>query len=489
MSVAVLDAPALIGDQPPRLMLAPPAASNAASEAIGFYESFGKKLDPWQRLSLRVGLGELGDGSWAAFEVGIIVSRQNGKGLVTECLELAALFLWGCKVVIHSAHKGTTVAKALRSMRELIKNNPDLARRCKPINDSDEVFELLTGAQLQFVTRTGSGGRGLTGDIVVIDEALKLNDEQKASLVPTLAAIPNAMLWYTSTVPAFADQHLCTVRERVLEGAPRLAWAEWTSDEDARSDDPLQLAKANPALNVRITLDRLHDLLGILGEALFRTECMGIWPNSRQGTLLNPVAWRGMVDVRSMRAPDSDVVVAFDCAPLLDHGSIGLHAYREDGLEHQQLLDYDEGIDWMVDRAVLYKEVLDPVLFVVDGKSGVMSILDKLAAKGIKRAEDPKKLQRGDLLVLELHEMADAVAQYIEGFRKKPTIYRHLDQKALNDAVKNVKPRNIGDGKIAYGRRISEVDIGPVIVTTEARYGQQAWLTRRAPTKARSKVW
>lgn len=491
---AVLDDTRRRGRTPPRVELQPPEVYNAVDEAIDFYEQFGRRADWWQCKGLQVGLGENADGSWACFEAGLIVSRQSGKGLPAEVLITCGLFLWGYKKIVYSAHRGKTVKQALDSFKELVKNNPDLARRCKPINDSDDTITLLTGAEVQFVTRTGSGGRGLTGDLVIIDEALKLEDEAKASLVPTLAAIPNAQLWYMSTVPTYAEQHLCTVRERVLAGAPRLGWAEWTADDEAADDpnavhDRVQLQKANPGAPHRISFERLHDLLGILGEKLFRTECMGIWPTARKDTLLNPVVWGRMVDVGSRRNPAADAVIAFDCTPLLDHGSIGLHSYREDGLEMQILLDYDQGIDWMVDRLVWHKEIIDPVLFVVDGANGAMSLLDRLAEKGIRRAEDPKKLQRGDLVVLELREMADAVAQYVEGFRKTPTIYRHWDQEPLNKAVGNVKPRNVGEGKIAYGRRKSDVDIGPVTVVTEGRYGHTVWATRRAPAKARSKVW
>jgi len=493
-AVATLDRPAPRGLTPPRVMLQPPEVFNAAGEAIDFYEQFGRRLDVWQRIGLQVGLGENSDGSWACFEVGNIVSRQNGKGAIAECLMLAGLFLWGYKKIVYSAHRGKTVKQALDSFKELIKNNPELARRCKPVNDSDDTITLLTGAELIFATRTGSGGRGLTGDLVIIDEALMLEDEAKASLVPTLAAIPNAQLWYTSTVPTHADQHLCSVRERVDAGAPRLGWAEWTADqgEDVPTPDPHdreQLLKANPAAPHRIGFDRLHDLLGILGEKLFMTECMGIWPSQKKGTLLSPVAWKGMAEVTARRDPAADLMIALDCTPLLDHGSIGAHTFTHIGQELQFLLDYDEGIDWMVERAALHREVLDPVLFLLDGKNGATALIPRLAEKGIRKAEDPKKLHRGALVVLELGEMADAVTQYIEAFRKTPAIYRHWDQKPLNDAIGNVKPRNVGEGKIAYGRRVSDVDIGPVTVVTEARYGHTVWATRKAPTKPRSRVW
>jgi hypothetical protein len=41
----------------------------------------GLILDPWQQFVLVNALGERADGRWAAFEVGVDVARQNGKGV------------------------------------------------------------------------------------------------------------------------------------------------------------------------------------------------------------------------------------------------------------------------------------------------------------------------------------------------------------------------------------------------------------------------
>jgi hypothetical protein len=41
-------------------------------------------------------------GKWAAFEAGLEVARQNGKGGVYEARELAGLFLLGERLLVHS---------------------------------------------------------------------------------------------------------------------------------------------------------------------------------------------------------------------------------------------------------------------------------------------------------------------------------------------------------------------------------------------------
>jgi len=117
-------------------------------------------------------------------------------------------------------------------------------------------------------------------------------------------------------------------------------------------------------------------------------------------------------------------------------------------------------------------------------------LVDALAAVGIRVAEDPQAVKRGELLILDAAEVADAVAQFIDAFRLRPPPLRHVGQEPLNLAVGNAKARPIGDaGQIAWGRKLSTVDIGPLVAVTQAKYGSQAWLTRRAPAIPRAKVW
>lgn len=476
--VPVTAATLVRGRQEPRLMSIPPEVSNAAQDCIDIYQSCGQRLDDWQELALWAGCGERADTSPAAFEMGLIAQRQQGKGEPVNAVLLASLFVWGNRVTIYSAHRGDTVAATFRKVRALIEGNEDLLRRCKPINDSDDVIELIGGARLEFRTRTRSGGRGLTGDLVVIDEALELDAEQIASLVPVLLAKHYAQLWYVSTVPASADQHLCAVRARVQAGDDRVAWVEWGADADDASDDPNALARANPALGIRITLERLTELRGILGEDLFRRECMGIWPESVQGAALDAAAWARMADRESKVA--GVAALALDISPLRDHATIGLYGRRDDGLEHMQLLDYapaadwDGGSSWVVDRLAEWCSTLDPVGVALHGKNGTRALLDALKERGIEPPDDIEFPFRGALLIMDDVMMADAVGQFIDGFRTRR--YRHIGQEPLDTAIVNVKARPIGDaGQIVWARRQSAVNIGPVVTVTAARYLFHRW--------------
>src|SRR4051794_39117919 len=84
------------GVQAPRVHSLPAGAELAASagqDAVDLAALAGLRLYPWQQLVLRDGLRERPDGRLWAFEIGLVVPRQQGKGSVLEALELAALFL------------------------------------------------------------------------------------------------------------------------------------------------------------------------------------------------------------------------------------------------------------------------------------------------------------------------------------------------------------------------------------------------------------
>src|SRR5687768_1444561 len=82
-------------EPPPRLLKLPPGAvTSAADEAIDFAErALGITLDDWQRWVVELALAERADGTWAAFEVGVVCPRQNGKNFILEVIQIACIYL------------------------------------------------------------------------------------------------------------------------------------------------------------------------------------------------------------------------------------------------------------------------------------------------------------------------------------------------------------------------------------------------------------
>lgn len=94
------------GTQPPRFAWAPPAFSTAlAQEYIDLAESVGWSLDPWQRDNFLQNCGCNERDEWVATEVGLVVTRQNGKNGEIVVRELGGLVLSSEKLQTHTAHR------------------------------------------------------------------------------------------------------------------------------------------------------------------------------------------------------------------------------------------------------------------------------------------------------------------------------------------------------------------------------------------------
>jgi phage terminase large subunit-like protein len=256
--------------------------SSEGERVAGLAEAAGLELDDWERWVLDQGLGRGPDRKWAAFEKALICSRQNGKGAILEALELAALFLddFDVDLILHSAHEFKTASEAFRRVSARIDNHPSFKRRVRQVylQRGAESIELKNGKRLRFIARSSGSGRGFSADLVILDEAYELGDAAMAALLPTLSARPNPQIWYTSTAGLPTSTQLGRVRERGLTGTdPSLAFFEWSVDE-LRYDpaDPVDWARANPGLGIRITPEYIEKERAALGPDEFARERLGV---------------------------------------------------------------------------------------------------------------------------------------------------------------------------------------------------------------------
>ncbi len=291
MTISVLagrPAALLQGDQRPRLSSLPPADdSREGDDAIDLARQAGLALDDWQRFVLRQALRRHG-GRWAAFEVCLILARQNGKGTVLEALELAALFLFDdVELILHSAHKFDTAADAFRRILWLIERNPDFSREVAKVirSHGSESIELKNGRRLRFIARSSGAGRGFAADLVILDEAFNISDDAMASMLPTLSTRPNPQVWYTSTAGDLTSVQLGRLRERGLAGDDlSLAFFEWSVDPDDHDPaDERCWAQANPGLGIRITAEYMALERAALSPEAFARERLTVGDYPQDG--------------------------------------------------------------------------------------------------------------------------------------------------------------------------------------------------------------
>jgi hypothetical protein len=270
---------------PPSVAYVPEGDRRRGDLACALASAAGIVLDEWQQLALSAGLDRRGD-HWSAFEVGIIVPRQNGKTFLLAIREIAGILLFGERLVIHSAHEWRTVSEQFVATVALIEGSP-LRKYLKSVRRTggEESITFINGGRLRFMNRSRESARGFSADLVVIDEAHALTVEHQAALVPILSAKPDAQIWLAAAGPSFTAWALAAVRARVTQpdGPPgKLCWLEWSADPAADDlESPEVWSACNPAVSSgRLDLERIAAERQTLGATAFAAERLAAapWP-------------------------------------------------------------------------------------------------------------------------------------------------------------------------------------------------------------------
>jgi hypothetical protein len=469
-SVSAVNATKLLGAQRPSTLWLPPSVRSWGDEAIELCELAGLGLDPWQQFILATSLGERDDGKWAAFEVGVDVARQNGKGGLLEGRELTGLFILGERLITHSAHQYDTSMEAFRRLLMLIEDTPDLDQLVQRVvrSHGEEGIELKSGQRIRFRTRTKGGGRGFTGDLLVLDEAMDLPEATLGALLPTLSARPNPQVWYAgSAVDQDIHEHgivFARVRARGRAGGDQsLAWYEFAAgdsldDLDGVIDDPDAWARANPALGIRITLEQIARERASMDPRTFAVERLGIgdWPNLKRGdyATISQEAWEAAEDGDS--AAVDPVRFAIDVRPDRSKSAIAAAGMRSDGHRHFEVVDHKTGTDWVPGRLLELTErhLSEPVI--LDEKSPAAALLPKLLKLGVR------------VETIGGAEYAQACGAFVDAINDRDA--HHLGTSSLTAAVRGAAQRPLGDSW-AWSRKNSAVDICPLVACTLALWG------------------
>lgn len=462
---------ALRGARKPRVCNYPAYGTSAGREAVELARSVGLVLDPWQADVLEHSLGEDVTGKWTAFEVGVIVARQNGKGSILEARELAGLLLFGEKLIMHTAHEMKTSLEAFRRVEALFDSSHDMRRRVKRVShqNGEEGIELRDGARLRFVARSKGSGRGFSGDLVILDEAYAVTTEQIDALMPTMSARPNPQIWYTSSPPldATSGAQLFAVRRRGEAGGDGLAWFDWGAEgclDDLSSvdlDDRKLWAATNPAYGHRVSEWFIEKERAALSPSGFARERLGIWPpDLSQGFQVIPGPdWAAALDEHSKA--DGKVAFAVDVSWDRTRASIAAAGRRADGMHHIEVVQTGAGTGWIVDRIRQLAAKWNPVAVVVDQGSPAGSLIPDLEAAGV------------DITKVGAPDVAKAFGAFYDGVSGQDPAgrtIRHLGQAELDAAVAGATRRPVGDG-FAWDRRTATVDLTPLVAVTNALYG------------------
>lgn len=463
--------------QPPPLLLKRPpnVASSAAAEAVDFAErACGIVLDDWQRWVVELALAERADGTWSAFEVGIVCPRQNGKNFILEVVQIACIYLFGDETLVHSAHKFDTSVEHFGRLKWLFENTPELSDLLLPGDSSfvtsngKEHIRFRTGQRILFKARYRGSGRGFVGDKIFLDEAYDLPAQPMGAMIPTLSTRPMAQVWYTSSAPHATSTVLHAVRSRALDpdDDDRLMYVEWGNNADADENDFEAIRRANPAVPIHISEEYIRqEIRTFSGDPELveehRRERLGI-PTPLLGSdetrPIDPARWAQLVDASTAPPDNPTVRLALDAPPDRKTATFSVAGVRADGLLYVGIREHLPPTG--TDTQSLKDRVVAQALYYTHGHATPLILPPSSPARAWKA-----DLSSAGVLLDEMTpaEYAEACGRITDAVNDGTL--RHRGNPDLDAAVAGLAARASGDVE-AWSRRNSSSNIAPFVAAT-----------------------
>lgn len=489
-----------VGSEEPRLYT-PPLRPLTPETTLGYSviefarEIARIELLPWQEWFLVHALELRPDGALRFRTVVLLMARQNGKSTISQVLALWFMFVYARPLVIGTAQDLDVAEEIWQGTVDLVEDTPELdalKRSVIRVNGKKSLV-LTTGERYKVKAANRRAGRGLSGDLVLLDELREHQswDAWSAITKTTMAreqalvlALSNAgdatsiVLRYLrklahealgdpdGIVKADADgDDLEPVPEDdVVTDEDTLALFEWSAPPGSGLRDRDAWALANPAMGHTISERSISSAVRTDPEWVFRTEVLCQWS---EGTLEGPFppgAWEACADPTSRRAVGAPVALCVDVSWDRSHAYVALASTRPDGLAHVEVIARRSGTDWLVPWLTSHDRAADiaaaPVALQANG-APVSSLLTALRDARVRVVE-----WSGAALGAGTGDFYDRVRAAVgEGTGAKQV--RHRDQPALNLAAATAATRPLGDAWL-WDRRRSATDVAPLIAVTGA---------------------
>lgn len=476
----------LLGSQVPTHRLVPECDFTRGPDAIAVGEIAGYQLDAYQKQYLCDGCGVIVVPSplhedrrlverWAALEVGIELSRQNGKSVALEVRCIAGIYIFRERRIVYSAHKLETVMAAQQRIADALHSDPELKAEVKAVRTGNgkEVIEFYGGQTIRFRTRTAGGGRGLDGDCVVLDESQALVDDHIGALMPLISARPNPQLWYAGSAGGKKATVQGSLVRSCMSKAPNLVYWRYAADENDPPGSVKTWAKVNPTLGRRIPAETVRSEFNRMSRARFALERLGIGDYPRQEGeewVIPRRRWENAEDEKSQ--PVGPVAFAVEVSWDMLNASIGAAGWRRDGSRHIEVLANEHGTAWVVEdlkRLLGGHENLGAVL---DPGGPANILIGPLRDAGISEAA-------GNLKMLKSTDLTQAYGGLYAGMMAPQPTYRHTGGGILTVALSEAAVRNVG-GSTTW-KRAGEADVSPLLAVTWAAHGLSILEKPKAP--------
>lgn len=469
---------ARLGSQSPTFEVVGDWAYSDGPHAVNLFGCYGVGFYPCQEYEMGLFLARDADGRAAAKTISISKPRQNGKSYSARFYALWMAAVEG-KSVLYTAHHGKTMRKMFKALAEFVENKPDFRKALKPGAQGiykaagSEGIYFANGGMVEFATRTNSGARGGTYDVIVIDEAQELTDEQSEAMKSVVIASDSGdpQMIYLGTPP---NEKCPGTVFRNLHGkahageASSAWWLEWAATEVGDPMDVDRWYACNPALGYRIKEDVIADVAATTRPDGFARENLGWWSESARGeSAMDAAAW----SLCRTSEPPADGLLSYAVKFSQDGrvGSLAVCLKPDGGTPHVEVVAVRSamrGVKWFADW--LIERHKGAAQIVIDGMSRADALEKRLLASGVPKVAI-KKAGPSDMIAA-CSMFDDAVS---EGQLS------HYGQPGLDGSVTRCTKRKIGNSGGWGFEGSDEVDPTPAEAAALAHFG--AMTTKRRP--------
>lgn len=350
---------------------------------------------------------------------------------------------------------------------ELAQGVPDLSSEIAAVDRTagKKALRLTSGERYKVQAASRRGGRGLSGDLVVLDE---LREHQSwdawGAVTKTTMARERPQVWGLSNAgdaESVVLAHLYQQGLRDIESGnteTTLGLFDWSAAPNCDLNDREQWAQANPALGHRISEEAIRSAQETDPEHVFRTEVLCQWVDQARVAVFSEQQWLACVDESS--TPLDPVCFGIDVSADRAWAAIGVAGSRSDGRKHVELVEYRRGTGWVVDRMRDLVDKWRPAAVVIDAGGPAGSLVAEL-----EQARVPVTLTTA-------RDYAQACGMFFDAV--DGGFLLHRGQADLDGAALIVRRRPLGDSW-AWARKSSTAeDITPLVAATLALWGSRS---------------
>ena len=410
-----------------------------------------------------------------AQHVGCIVGRQSGKTawavtrIASQCMlperrdiaDMVGLHKIAPQKVIYTAQSRLNATEKWREHTEIMLNSwlvEYIYNVRKQIGS--ECVTFTNGSTYEPVTPNRTGGRGKSTDLVIVDEALAHPMWLLSVLRPTMAQRHSAAGCLGAQFIVISNagnddsellNHLQDLgHEGIRNGNDKRVWLEWSMEPGSDPLDPQTWVDTMPTVDQPngIGMDFLKEELETMRLEDFMREYLCVRVPRSEITLIPFDHWMELY--RSDVTVSDQGIIAVDVSPGRQRASIVACSSVGEYLPIE-VIRSKEGLEWVVDAV---EEITNrwSCSVVIDAGGPAGSMIPVLQARGI------------DVMTIAAREVAHAAANFYDCVLGKRVT--HLNDFRLNDAVKGVTKRPVGE-RWAFDRN-GNVDITPLVAASFA---------------------